>query len=66
MCPNCGALWLRSGSCLECGLQTVSVADVLEPLSRSVIDAGGSVEHVMAPTSLAADLVAARLRFVTR
>jgi hypothetical protein len=66
MCPNCGALWLRSGSCLECGLQTVSVADVLEPLARSVVDAGGSVEHVMAPTSLAADLVAARLRFVTR
>jgi hypothetical protein len=50
--------------CLECGGEVVQLSDLLESLVRSVVDAGGSVEHVMAPTRLADDLIAAKLRFM--
>jgi peptide chain release factor subunit 1 len=64
VCSNCGALSRPTERCLRCGAETQVVPDVLETLSRAVVDAGGSVEHVMSQTGLAADLVAARLRFV--
>lgn len=63
MCVCCAALSQKADVCLECGEQTEDVPDLLEALSRAVAEAGGSVEHVMAPTRLAKDLVAARLRF---
>lgn len=64
ICRSCGALSLPVMVCLECGGEVVHLPDLFEGLSRSVVDAGGSVEHVMVPTRLAEDLVAARLRFV--
>ena len=64
MCGSCGAFSLTAGVCDECDGETVVVPDLFEALSRFVVDNGGSVEHVMAPTRLTDDLVAARLRFV--
>ncbi|HLF61634.1 MAG TPA: hypothetical protein VI980_10695 [Acidimicrobiia bacterium] len=65
LCNNCGALSLAVTVCTGCGGEAVGVPELLETISRSVVDAGGSVEHVFAPTSLAHDLVAATLRFPT-
>jgi peptide subunit release factor 1 (eRF1) len=63
VCRVCGAVSGEATSCAECGGQTQPVTDVFEVLARMVGEAGGSVEHVMADTMLAQDLVAARLRF---
>jgi stalled ribosome rescue protein Dom34 len=63
LCLVCGALSPRVEECPECGEQTEDIPDLFEALTRAVVDAGGAVEHVMAPTRLAEDLVAARLRF---
>ncbi len=63
LCLLCGGLSPRTEECPECGGQTEEIPDLFEALTRSVVDAGGVVEHVMAPTRLAEDLVAARLRF---
>jgi peptide subunit release factor 1 (eRF1) len=63
VCRVCGAISRRSMACLECGAETQPLPDVLEALARAVSEAGGSVEHVMAETRLAHDVVAARLRF---
>jgi peptide chain release factor subunit 1 len=65
-CVSCGALSLPVSMCLECRGEVEQLPDLLEALSRSVVDVGGSVEHVMTPTMLAEDLVAARLRFKIR
>jgi peptide chain release factor subunit 1 len=65
MCRDCGALSLPADICAECGGETTIVPELFDSLSRSVVDSGGSVEHVMSPTRLADDLIAARLRFVT-
>lgn len=65
LCLECGALQARAKVCLECGGPTEALPDLFEALARAVAEAGGSVEHVMAPTRLAEDLVAARLRFVS-
>lgn len=64
ICGSCGAMSLPVSMCLECGGEVVQLSDLLESLVRSVVDAGGSVEHVMAPTRLADDLIAAKLRFM--
>jgi peptide subunit release factor 1 (eRF1) len=63
VCHACGAVSSEAMACPECGGQTQPVPDVFEALARMVGEAGGSVEHVMADTMLAQDLVAARLRF---
>jgi peptide chain release factor subunit 1 len=63
VCTNCGALSRPTDTCLRCGGGTRLLPDALEALSRAVIEAGGSVEHVMTETRLAEDLVVARLRF---
>jgi hypothetical protein len=65
LCPFCGALSPRTEACPQCGKETKDIPDLLEALTRAVVDASGTVEHVMAPTRLAEDLVAARLRFVS-
>lgn len=64
VCTSCGALSRPTGTCLRCGAETRFLPEAFEALSRAVIEAGGSVEHVMTETRLADDLVAARLRFV--
>jgi peptide chain release factor subunit 1 len=63
ICSHCGALSQPALTCIECGHGTVPVPELLESLARSVVDAGGSVEHVMAQTRLVDDQVAATLRF---
>jgi peptide chain release factor subunit 1 len=63
ICSHCGALSQPALTCIECGHETVPVPELLESLARSVVDAGGSVEHVMAQTRLVDDEVAATLRF---
>ncbi len=63
ICINCGALARPALACVECGQGTRVVPDLIEAMIRSVVDAGGSVEHVMAPTALSVDLLAATLRF---
>jgi peptide subunit release factor 1 (eRF1) len=63
ICSNCGAISLPAPACPECGQATTPVSELFESLARSVIDAGGSVEHVMAVTTLTVDQVAATLRF---
>jgi peptide subunit release factor 1 (eRF1) len=57
--------WLaESGQiCPIDGSQTRYVPDVIDELVTSVIEAGGSIEHVQAETELADLLVAAQLRF---
>jgi peptide chain release factor subunit 1 len=64
-CPGCGSLFRSGLVCRVCGGETKAVPDLFEDVTRAVIDAGGTVEHVMAETRLAEDLVAARLRFAT-
>jgi hypothetical protein len=63
-CSECGALSRPTDTCPKCVADTKSLPDAFEVLSRAVIEAGGSTEHVMTETRLANDLVAARLRFV--
>lgn len=63
VCGSCGALFRPTETCMRCGADTRAVPDVLEALSRAVVDAGGTVEHVMSETRLATDVVAARVRF---
>jgi hypothetical protein len=63
LCPRCGGLSPRVDVCSECGAQTEDIPELFEALTRMVVDAGGAVEHVMTPTRLSEDLVAARLRY---
>ena len=63
VCPRCGGLSRSGLVCRVCGGETNEVPDLFEEVTRAVIDAGGAVEHVMAQTRLADDLLAARLRF---
>jgi peptide subunit release factor 1 (eRF1) len=63
VCVSCGSLSPPTDICLRCAGETRPLPDAIEALSRAVIEAGGSVEHVMSATRLAEDLVAARLRF---
>lgn len=63
VCPSCGALSHPRAKCGRCGAETNPVPDLIEALTRSVIEASGQVEHVMAKTPLESDLVVAQLRF---
>jgi hypothetical protein len=63
VCTRCGALSRPTRTCPRCRAETRPSPDGFEALSRAVIEAGGSIEHVMTETRLANDLVAARLRF---
>jgi peptide subunit release factor 1 (eRF1) len=63
VCPTCAALSHPQTTCGRCGAETKPVPDLIEALTRAVIEATGQVEHVMAKTPLESDLVAAQLRF---
>ncbi|MGW2191717.1 hypothetical protein ACWCSH_05130, partial [Streptosporangium sp. NPDC001682] len=63
LCDESG--WLaRSGqTCPLCGGATRQVPDVLDELTETVINEGGSVEHVAVDTQLKDHVTAAALRF---
>lgn len=63
VCTACGRLSRPTDACMQCGAVARPVPDAIEALSRAVVEAGGSVEHVMSETRLSDDVVAARLRF---
>lgn len=63
ICPSCAALSPPRATCDGCGVETNPVPDLIEALTRAVIEAGGKVEHLMTETRLESDLVAAWLRF---
>jgi peptide subunit release factor 1 (eRF1) len=63
VCDESGWLSLTGQTCPLCGHPTRSTPDVLDELAETVIDEGGSVEHVKADTDLRKHGVAAFLRF---
>jgi peptide chain release factor subunit 1 len=63
ICVSCGALSRPRTACGVCGGKTSELADLIEGLTRAVMEAGGKIEHVMTSTRLESDLVAAWLRF---
>ncbi|MGI8332467.1 hypothetical protein ACRYCC_21050 [Actinomadura scrupuli] len=63
VCDESGWLGLRGGTCPLCGSPTRPTPDVLDELAETVIDEGGSVEHIEADTDLRKEGVAAFLRF---
>jgi hypothetical protein len=65
ICANCSALFRSGVVCRICGGKTKLVPELIEAAVRAVVESGGSVEHMMADTRLARDLLGARLRFVT-
>jgi peptide subunit release factor 1 (eRF1) len=64
-CETCGWLGIDTGSetCPIDGSRTRLSSDIIDEMSGAVIDAGGRVEHVYAPTELSLHLVAGFLRF---
>jgi peptide subunit release factor 1 (eRF1) len=63
VCDESGWLALTGEACPLCGRATRRTPDVLDELTETVIDEGGSVKHVEADTELREHLVAASLRF---
>jgi peptide chain release factor subunit 1 len=63
VCDQSGWLGVSGGTCPLCGEPTRTTDDVIDELAESVIDAGGSVEHVLGDTPLRDHLLAADLRF---
>jgi peptide subunit release factor 1 (eRF1) len=63
VCDETGWLAETGSTCVVCGKPTRKTEDVIDELAEAVIDAGGTVEHVYADTSLRDHLVAADLRF---
>jgi peptide chain release factor subunit 1 len=63
VCDESG--WLAAGgrTCPLCGGPARRTPDVIDELVETVIDAGGSIEHVLADTPLKQHMVAASLRF---
>ncbi|MGZ4589204.1 MAG: baeRF10 domain-containing protein [Actinomycetes bacterium] len=63
VCDTCGWLGLQEDICPVSGDATRKVSDVIDELAASVIDHGGTVEHVVADTPLREHTLAAALRF---
>jgi peptide chain release factor subunit 1 len=63
VCDESGWLAERGDTCIICGKPTRETDDVIAELAAVVIDAGGSVEHVVADTPLRDHVAAADLRF---
>ena len=63
VCDASGWFATSGDACPLCGGPTRSTPDVIDELVESVIDEGGSIQHVRADTDLRAHLTAAWLRF---
>jgi hypothetical protein len=63
VCDRADWLGLSGDTCPLCGASTHAVPDVLDELAETVIDDGGSVEHVVADTELRRHTAGALLRF---
>jgi Bacterial archaeo-eukaryotic release factor family 10 len=63
LCDESGWLALSGDTCPLCGKPTRRTADVINELVQTVIDEGGSVQHVEAETPLRDYVLAADLRF---
>jgi peptide chain release factor subunit 1 len=63
VCDRSDWLGLSGDTCPLCGASTHAVPDVIDELVETVIDEGGSVEHVLADTELRQHMVGALLRF---
>jgi peptide chain release factor subunit 1 len=63
VCDESGWLGVSGESCPVCGKPLRQTPDILDELVQTVIDEGGSVEHVEADTQLKDLLAAAELRF---
>jgi peptide chain release factor subunit 1 len=63
VCDESRWLALAGETCLLCGRAMRRTPDVLDELTETVIEEGGSVEHVQAGTELREHVVAASLRF---
>jgi peptide subunit release factor 1 (eRF1) len=63
VCDDSGWLALDGDTCPICGKPTRHTPDVIDELVQTVIDEGGSIEHVEGDTPLREHAVAATLRF---
>jgi Bacterial archaeo-eukaryotic release factor family 10 len=63
VCDDSGWLATAGDTCPVCGKPTRHTSDVIGELIQSVIDEGGSIEHVEGDTQLKEHTVAAALRF---
>ena len=63
VCDESGWLAEIGDTCPMCRQPTRKTDDVIDELAQAVIDAGGTVEHVLADTPLRDHVVAADLRF---
>ena len=63
VCEESGWLAASGDTCIICGQPTRRTDDVIDELTQAVIDAGGTVEHVIADTPLRDQVAAADLRY---
>ena len=63
VCEESGWLGESGDTCIICGQPTRRTDDVIDELTQAVIDAGGTVEHVIADTPLREQVAAADLRY---
>ena len=63
VCDESGWLATAGEACPLCGMRTRRTPDVIDELVEAVMAAGGSIEHVLADTTLKQHMVAASLRF---
>ena len=63
VCEDSGWLAAAGDSCPVCGQPTRHTPDVIDELVQSVVDEGGSIEHVEGETQLKEYTLAAALRF---
>jgi peptide chain release factor subunit 1 len=62
VCEQSGWLAEAGDTCPLCDGPTRKTEDVIDELTQAVVDAGGTVEHVFADTTLREHMVVADLR----